>query len=366
MKLTRVDRLLKWLASKRAPSIQTTIDRTRQAPLKRPTDRIWPVAPYYFKQASRYFKQSGWQPAREDHGSSMESLNAPTSLRLLTWNVNFFQPNAEERLSCALAHISRHLSIPPDSTTEIPVGTPTPFPCCILLQEISVKMFSALLSYKWIREHFFIIPGHPEDWPSSKYGTVTLVSHSVPLLDAQSLEFGNSITGRTALLVDVLVGRSDTRAEYGGSAHETSAPAVLRIGNLHLESMSQGSSKRPAQLEAAGRLLRNPSVVAGILAGDMNSISPSDADIHRLAGLEDAYEGGEDDVLGHTWGYQSERRSKRSRLDKIFYTANTPIWIEDPQRVGVGLKTKRGQWVSDHYGLITTVRLKDIIKANSL
>jgi tyrosyl-DNA phosphodiesterase 2 len=79
-------------------------------------------------------------------------------------------------------------------------------------------------------------------------------------------------------------------------------------------------------------------------------------------GLVDAYREGEEDEDeededGYTWGYQPPCEFAPGRLDKILFTPGAGVMVDQPERIGLALKTDKGQWASDHYGLVTTVRI---------
>lgn len=248
-------------------------------------------------------------------------------------------PNAEDRLRYTLDDIRSHLE-QSDGGNDV-----SPVPSCILLQEIDGDAMPVILQNQWVREHFIVVPTSTKHWPSPRYGNVTLISNTVPSVSAQSLVFGNSRMGRNAVIVDVhlLASGSDT-------------PALLRIANVHLESLPEGTPMRPEQLLSTAELLRADGVRAGVVAGDMNPIDPRDATIPAEAGLTDAYRGGDDDESNFTWGYQPRSRFPPCRMDKILHTGNASLEVDAPNRIGVGLKMATGQWVSDHYGLMTTIK----------
>ncbi|CCM03981.1 uncharacterized protein FIBRA_06137 [Fibroporia radiculosa] len=332
-------------------------------------DDLKPLIPHHFAKGS-WLPTSDWRPVPPDKSHPAGS-SLPSSLRLLSWNVDFMAPNQSDRLRCALSHIRSHLSSASTSTSgrtsdtseaqSVTAEGTEPVPCCILLQEISGGAFPALLSDKWVRRYFTVVPNSVTEWPTRTYGVATLISRSIPVLKAQSLAFSNSRMGRNALLVDVRlsVSPSSLGNSPDGETNERSRTHVLRIGNVHLESLPQGTPMRPSQLMATGKMLRAEDVNGGIVGGDMNPIDPIDAAIHQNAGLEDAYRGAEENENSFTWGYQPPSGYPARRMDKIFYTAQEGcrMQVDEPERIGVGLRTAQGQWVSDHYGLLTTVQL---------
>ncbi|KAH9938708.1 Endonuclease/exonuclease/phosphatase [Fomitopsis serialis] len=318
-----------------APSHSPTSADSHSQAMSALVNKIIPLKPGRF---STKWLLSDWKFLSKKRNTTPQ----PTSIRLVSWNVDFMAPNADARLRCALDHIRSALE---GQAGGADAGE-SPVPCCILLQEIEGEAMSVLLKHRWVREHFIAIPTSANTWPSPRYGNVTLVSNTVPTVGAQSLVFGNSVMGRNAVFVDVQL-----------AAPGDGTPALLRIANVHLESLPEGTSRRPAQLLATAELLRAPGVHAGIVAGDMNPIDPRDATLPAEAELTDAYQGSEDDETSFTWGYQPRNRFPVCRMDKILHTGSSSLVVDPPSRIGVGLKTAKGQWASDHYGLMTTVRL---------
>ncbi len=272
----------------------------------------------------------------------------PSSIQVLTWNIDFMQPNGKERTTVALNHIQCDVFRCQDGRR--------PDPCVILLQEIHPESLPAILEHDWVRNHFNMIPTKEDHWPQRAYGNVTMVSRTIPVLSAQLLAFGNSIMGRHVLLVDLRLGAQKAN-DREALSDKSDMPVTLRIANVHLESLPYGASTRPVQLAATATMLREKGIHAGIVGGDMNAISPGDGHIHEDAGLLDAWLDGDEDEKGFTWGYQPPSEFAAGRLDKIFYTSMAHCAVEVPQQVGVGLKTAHRQWVTDHYGLVTTARV---------
>jgi len=264
----------------------------------------------------------------------------PSTLRLLTWNVDFLTENASERLGAALGHIQRDVF-------RCRAGE-GPEPCCILLQEVHIEAFHVILDNEWVRQHFAIAPVSPDKWPPhAEYGNVTLVSRTIPISEVWSLEFESSAMSRNALLVDLKLSESDSDSRV----------VTLRVANTHLESLSLGEKVRPVQMGLIAKLLKEKGIDGGIVGGDMNAIGASDAGIARSVGLVDSWKGREEDEEGYTWGYQTSEEYPPGRLDKILFTPGRRIEVEEPKMIGVGVTTVDDIWVSDHYGLITTVRM---------
>lgn len=252
-------------------------------------------------------------------------------LRVVSWNVDFMANDTSGRMVCILDHLKKAV-----------LGK-HPHPAVVLLQELDASSFAALLAHRWVREHFAITPPNTRRWQHS-YGLATLVSRAARVERSQYLQFHRTGMGRAALLVDVSL-----------QMPETNERCVVRIANTHLESLPVGERARPAQLGAIADQLREPGVHAGLVGGDMNMIGAADQFIHVAAGLHDA---GADGPEADTWGYQPPSRFPPGRLDRIFYTPGADLVIEPVRVVGKGLKTKRGQWASDHFGLQTTITLR--------
>ena len=287
----------------------------------------------------RYWSPN-WKKWRQP-SSSFNIKKPPTSIQLLTWNIDFASPDVRSRLATAISHIQNEVIQMTDGKQ--------PGPCCLLLQEVSYEVFRDLLAHPWIRKYFQVVPTATQDWPARSYGVVTLVSKTITISKVQSLVFANSVMGRNALMVDLQLATPDT----GSKRH--SEVVTIRVANVHLESLPMGEPARPVQLAAIAEMLREEGIHAGLVGGDMNMISPNDAKIHEDAGLLDSWSGDDDGEEGYTWGYQPKCQFPVGRLDRIFYTSVEKIDVQSPERMGVDVKTDEGVWASDHFGLITTV-----------
>ena len=286
------------------------------------------------------------------HADATNNTPAPSVLRVLTWNVDFMAGREEERMKCALDYIQ-------SSVFEC-ANKEAPKPCVVLLQEVVADVIPVILTHDWVRAHFKVTPISNEDWPYPQYGNITLISRNVDVLSASRLVFKNSIMGRFALIVDVRLAHEHF-AEVLGNELNSAGPrdATIRIANVHLESLPLGAEARPQQLRRVADELREPGICGGLVCGDMNAIGESDKKIPQDVGLNDAFDGNEDDENGYTWGYQPVCQFAPGRLDKVLYTSREGLNVQGPQRVGIGLKTARGTWVSDHYGLVTSVTISE-------
>lgn len=273
----------------------------------------------------------------------------PSWMRLVTWNVDFAAKKPKKRLVAALGYIQREV---------FGCSTPSqrPDPCCILLQEVSVSAFTVILTNDWVQRYFVVTPSSTDKWPcNATYGTVTLVSRTIPVSNAFTIDFGNSQMRRNALFVDV-------KLCVPVSPHMprlSNGIVTVRIANTHLESLPVGEPARPLQMRLIAESLQEYELRGGIVAGDMNAIGPSDTTLPEECGLMDAWQNGDDDEEGFTWGYQPTSQYPPGRLDKVLFTMRGGFEVEVPQRFGVGERTESGEWISDHFGLRTTLHVQE-------
>jgi len=311
-------------------------------PLHDRDSELHKLRPYQFrpsKQEWKHIPTSGIKTNQYKRGG--EYKKPCYELRIITWNIDFNSDRHEERLDEALLHIEDILRCKEDREPE---------PCCILFQEVHAEVLPYLLENEWVRRWFVVTPHRVEKWPrGQRYGNVTLVARSLDIAECHILHFGPSAMGRTALCVNI-------KLHYPG----TDEKAVIAVVNTHLESLTQESPVRPKQLDLCSRFLRRMGVNGGVIAGDMNSIGREDAMIGKNLGLKDSWRKG-DVEAGHTWGYQGNEGFPNARLDKIFYLPGMSYKVDEPKRIGVGLKIQgdsdAAMWVSDHYGLETTLRM---------
>ncbi|KAJ7099536.1 Endonuclease/exonuclease/phosphatase [Mycena belliarum] len=314
------------------------------------------VKPTRLKLFSFDPRKNVWSPVPTANVPYMSSHHPNTCfLSLISWNVDFAAPLLVRRFQAALSHLEQLISSESRSTS------PPPPPTIILLQEVDASCFTALLSNTFIRASYQV---SNISSPQS-YSTLTLVPHALaPLVSAVSrVPFAETRMQRDCLYLDLDIPLSDADALAPKKTFR------IRIANTHLESLNGfGDKARPKQLDAVAKLLSAPDVDGGLVAGDMNCISPSDRDLPAQVGLSDAWlpadaakamESGADETgeaEGHTWGYQPRCEYPPQRLDKILTVGK--IEAIGIQRVGVGLQVQvegRDVWVSDHYGLLAQI-----------
>ncbi|KAI0255017.1 Endonuclease/exonuclease/phosphatase, partial [Lactifluus subvellereus] len=285
-------------------------------PMPKMTDVIVPVQALWFSARGQW-KYAPQAPY--DSKASYPPGVIPASLTLVTWNVDFTNPHANERLMAALDYLQFHVF----------PGYREPPPCLILLQEIRADAFETLLAHPWVRAYFLVVPGSTAyGWPrGAAYGTVTLVARNALLAGSSCVHFGESRMWRNALVTDVLLGGAEPHAR------------VLRAVNTHLESLPEGTNSRVVQMGVIASLLKEAGTFGGIVGGDMNAITPWDKTLAEDNGLSDAWEHRQDSAEdGTTWGYQPIERFPPGRLDKILYTKKDDLEIKDVRRIAIGLK----------------------------
>jgi tyrosyl-DNA phosphodiesterase 2 len=154
---------------------------------------------------------------------------------------------------------------------------------------------------------------------------------------------------RDALCIEV-----KSPAVDGSGEHE-----VVRLINVHLDSLEDTDRFRVRQLEQVASLLREPDCRTGLIAGDFNATRPLDHELLSQNNLIDAWvaldDGRKEDAA--TWGFGKPRKDGLgpARLDKVAMVGLMPKhiellhpgYIEIPKPMGECVKIP---W-SDHRGL---------------
>ncbi|KAI3397251.1 hypothetical protein diail_11050 [Diaporthe ilicicola] len=344
----------------------------------------------YTPQSQPYFSFSGskWQrgrtPAAHEASAANEGARI-THLRLLTWNIDFMAPFPQARMASALSY-SHMQSIYLQTLVE---GIPAPTAVIICLQELRQDMpinfdrlqksFDAqiaddlrqIASAPWVQDRFLVTDLTTDHWRCG-YNNVTLVDRRLGIASVARLPFVSEYK-REALLVDIAVKPSKGQDEPGQAE---SGHSILRLCNVHLDSMAGKPPMRPIQWKACAKYLQDESegVVAGILAGDCNANQDYDLTQPKENGFKDAYlemGGKEDDPEGHTWGPQSKKsRFPHKRMDKVCFwqqersEGQALLVLKSLEHIGVGVKVEDvsvsekldeegwTDFVTDHYGLM--------------
>ncbi|TRM64682.1 hypothetical protein BD626DRAFT_399678 [Schizophyllum amplum] len=289
---------------------------------------------------------------------SLDRRESPTDVRIITWKISQHLSHPEDRLAVALAHIAEELGCG-DAIELSCANARKPPPCVICLQEVHVRALQdELVQNAWVRAYFCVLPHKVEKWGAgAKYGNVTLVSRDVPVEKAAILRFGVSSMKRTAVIAHLLLRAAKVRE---GAAE----PRELRVAviNTQLESSEHGTVYRPRQLDMLAAFLKQKKdgVNGGVIVGDMNAESRADRLMPDALGLKDAWKRGDEDEEGCTWGYNQPASARVQfppmRMDKMLFSPRRGLKVDEPTRIGVGV-TYNGSPVSEHYGLISTLRM---------
>ncbi|KIJ04867.1 hypothetical protein PAXINDRAFT_103988 [Paxillus involutus ATCC 200175] len=269
-------------------------------------------------------------------------------LSLISWNIDAFSPRPVSRAKLILSHI-----------LEEPTS-----PDILFLQEVTPEVRASLLDDARTRAAFLATDA--EDQTSFKdvpFATMTFLSRAcfTSGLDSQKegdgIERGeNFMRGPVARVILPSKYRRD--ALYVDIAHPMSPGTVIRLINVHLDSLEDTLHYRAQQMKILADVLREPGCCGGIIAGDFNAISPED-DALVDNGLVDAWVAlhGRADLDGATWGVGVERRDGLGpgRLDKVAMMGlkAKEIKVLRPGNIEVprpGEKPVEIPW-SDHCGL---------------
>lgn len=318
-----------------------------------------------------------------------------TTIRLLTWNIDFSAPSSQARMSTALTHLQTLVAATSPTTAII-----------ICLQELQQDILTSsgdaaaptaretaaryptspdaddlgqLAAAPWVRDRFCASDLLATQHSRVPYNVVTLIDRRLVISRVARFPFV-SVFGREALLVDVVL-----RTVGGGEG----AATVLRVCNVHLDSMSDRSRLRAIQWKACAKYLQEDDeaggggVVVGLLAGDCNANNVDDETAPMENGFRDAYlelGGEEGDPDGHTWGPQSRgTKFPHRRMDKVCFWQREeaeaggrgPLELKMLERIGVGVRVEdeaasrdliedRGlDFVTDHYGLMAEFEIRE-------
>lgn len=353
------------------------------------------VAKLTHKQLEEHTPKS--QPVHSFSGVKWQRVKPPTfkgglgvdetakisNLRVLTWNIDYMAPFPQARLASALSYLQTLVEGIPASTAVI-----------ICFQELRQDMpinfdrleksfdpqiaddLRQIASAAWIQERFFVTDLTTDHWRCG-YNSVTLIDKRLGVVSVARLPFVSEYQ-REALLLDIAV------APFGGLAEcrAGNRPSILRLFNVHLDSMAGKPPMRPIQWKACARYLQDVSdgVVAGILVGDCNANQNYDLTQAEENGFKDAYlemGGKEGDPQGHTWGPQSKgSRFPHKRMDKVCFWQRDELEADQRllelngfEKIGVGIKiedesisaklAEQGwlDFVTDHYGLMADFKV---------
>ena len=255
---------------------------------------------------------------------------------------------------------------------------PTPPPAnVIMLQEVTPEAFEAILRDQWVKNYYQIVPSSPNEWapePTSaesgsykkesdgrrkaEYGNVILVTRSLPVMRPRIIRFTDTTENRMAVTFDTFLSvPCHPRSSHTSHRDERRTTARLRLACTQLESGQLGVFSRRHQLETVSSEIIDNRIDGAVLVGDMNVAHFGDVGMPQLVGLSDAETRAENDPTSFTWGYHPGRSENQPcRRDKILYWWNRKrLWVNGIRTLGIGLKMGNGQYVTDHYGIMTSV-----------
>lgn len=275
----------------------------------------------------------------------------PKLVRLISWNIDVLVPHGDHRMRAALQHLEQLVTSSPPETAII-----------IFLQEMTPSDLSQICSAPWIASRFSITDDDHQNWLSPLYGTTALIDRRLAMESVFRVPWVSKFD-RDGLFIDIALTNPQAPAH-----DDRSGDKVLRLCNVHLESLVADPPVRPIQISSASTYLHKPEVAAALLAGDLNAIQSFDRTLHTDNGLKDAYldlGGEEDSEEGYTWGQQVPGWMKEkfgcSRMDKILSRGS--VEARRFKRVGMGVRVSEdvlaevekdieGGWVTDHYGVM--------------
>jgi len=222
-------------------------------------------------------------------------------------------------------------------------------PDIIAFQEVTTDLLKMILSERWLKQYYI------SDCDGKTLETYGNVIFSKIKFNELSITPLDSRMRRKALLSNLLIKGSDP----------------LTFGTFHLESHLEDAPYRARQLDTFRELTTHcPSVV---LVGDTNFISDQETDTlgPRFKDCwKELYQSNPTDAQKNpgltfdtsTNAMAKEERDdlKQLRLDRCFYTYET---IEPTEMKILGQTPYfRGEWISDHYGIMVKFRVKDQVK----
>ncbi|KAK3344002.1 Endonuclease/exonuclease/phosphatase [Lasiosphaeria hispida] len=293
-------------------------------------------------QQYHIFDQGSWASVPSGPCREIAALN---SFSILSWNIDFTRPLADERMKAALAHLK---------TLYRREGKPS----ILMFNECLDSDLQLMKGEDWIQQTYAITDVSIEHWTHS-YGTCILIPKSMPIKAVFRVPYPETAMGRDALFVEVALPQDK----------------ILRICSTHLESLVRKPPLRPSQLATAAQFMHQAD--ASVLGGDLNAIEDFDNTLHVDNGLKDAYleNGGEEGVpAGMTWGQMAATRSREmfglSRMDKILYcggleveafgTFGMDVMLEGGDAEELIMEMAMGlekAWVTDHLGVWADFRV---------
>ena len=258
------------------------------------------------------FQSDAWRPL------STPAPSPPHALRVVTLNTWF---SARDRPVRLIAQLARLRALDPD---------------VIALQEVTTDLLDRLLATPWLRAAYAVPRQATLLLSASGYGTFLAIKPTVRSFSWHPYPL--SSMGRGLLWAELTDG--------------------TRVGTVHLESLADYATERAHQLAASTRLLVGGS--PALLMGDFN-FDDREPDAPLLGPWVDLWP----TIHPHDPGltadsrtnpYRSLRGRVARRIDRVLLHDPTHAWrVEHLERIGTAAVAP-GVFLSDHYGLVATLR----------
>ncbi|KAG6850739.1 hypothetical protein H0H93_009362 [Arthromyces matolae] len=224
-------------------------------------------------------------------------------------------------------------------------------PDILFLQEVTLEARNSILSDKRVRDGFLLTEGEDDtSFEGVPFSTMTLLSRTRFTAEHESLlttdEEPNLLIGpvfrqmlpskfkRDALCVDVVL--------------PTSPGTLLRLINVHLDSLEDTKRYRTEQMKILADVLREPGCGRGLIAGDFNAIGLEDKWLVETNNMVDAWVqlNGTTGPDGHTWSVGVERNDglQPRRLDKVAMVGLEPTEMQVLRPGSILMPTPYGKY----------------------
>lgn len=273
-------------------------------------------------------------------------------LKLLTWNIDSKRPQEPgATLNARLDHIAIEIE--------------RRLPDVVGLQEVSQAAHTYLLGRAFIDAQYSstslrLIRG-------ATFGQVTFIRRGMKVREVFTIPLP-SYQCREALALDVEVYLRSSVAQPDGSstsksfwsAKSKSSSIILRLINVHLESLHHTPCFRPRQVAQVAQYLDIlPQNYRAVVFGDMNPVQDDiDARIPHDLSLTDAWEVSQERLpldqrcAGHTWGLSEKMQIfPPARFDRVWYRA-----VDGFEARSVEVLNHEGK-ASDHCAVMSTIHL---------
>ncbi len=225
-------------------------------------------------------------------------------------------------------------------------------PDIICLQEVSQDWANKILANDYIREHYYCTDKNA-DRVQSYFGLSQITLSKYPIISA-------TVYGLPGYEISTLL---STTLKIG---HQR-----ISVNNVHLHSSKQFTAFRKAQLQAIFNILKEqPDSDIKMIAGDFNfgdgpewventALDPAFKDVWLVLFPDES--GYTQDTQINTMRYKVKGAHKQERFDRVLLDSGKALCQAYEMSI-VGTRSIEGHediWPSDHFGLLTRVKLED-------